>query len=252
MNMELGTFKSLLSRTLAANGAAPAALYTDKAAEAFYALTERMLSVNEQMNLTAITDPEEIIVKHYADSALAAPLIPEGASIADVGTGGGFPSLPLAILRPDLTILAIDSTKKKLDYVGETARLLGLSNLSVRVGRAEELGRDPLIRESFDLVCARAVARLNVLSEWCMPLVKKGGRFLAMKAKSGEEELTEAARAIELLGGAPAECVRHVLCGPYTDGTEEGMERFLILVKKRQYTPGIYPRSNAQISKKPL
>jgi 16S rRNA (guanine527-N7)-methyltransferase len=222
-------------------------------AETFYALTEEMLRVNAFMNLTAITEVDEILVKHYADCALIAPLLPKGANLCDVGTGGGFPSLPIAILRPDVSVLAVDSTQKKLDYVANTAALLGLSNLRIQAARAETLGQMPEFREAFDVVTARAVARMNVLCEWCLPLVKKGGIFLAMKGRDGMTEYEEAKNAIDILGGVAQLTTPYVLRDPFTaEDTGDAMSRVLLCVKKRQFTPKQYPRANAQISKKPL
>ena len=222
-------------------------------ADTFYALTGEMLRVNAYMNLTAITEPDEIIVKHYADCALIAPYLPQNAALCDVGTGGGFPSLPIAILRPDVSVLAVDSTQKKLDYVANTAKLLGLSNLSVKASRAETLGQNPEFREAFDVVTARAVARMNVLCEWCLPLVRKEGLFLAMKGRDGMTEYEEAKNAIHVLGGVAQMTSPYVLRDPFAQQEDsDAMSRVLLCVKKRQFTPKQYPRANAQIAKKPL
>ena len=222
-------------------------------ADTFYALTEEMLRVNAYMNLTAITEVDEILVKHYADCALIAPYLPQNASLCDVGTGGGFPSLPIAILRPDISVLAVDSTQKKLDSVANTASLLGLSNLRIRSARAETLGQMPEFREAFDIVTARAVARMNVLCEWCLPLVKKGGLFLAMKGRDGMTEYEEAKNAIDILGGVAQMTSPYILRDPFTgEDNSDAMSRVLLCVKKRQFTPKQYPRPNAQIAKKPL
>lgn len=225
----------------------------DAVAQTFYELTEEMLRVNAFMNLTAITEIDEILVKHYADCALIAPYLPEHANLCDVGTGGGFPSLPIAILRPDVSVLAVDSTQKKLDYVANTATLLGLSNLQIKAARAETLGQMPEFREAFDVVTARAVARMNVLCEWCLPLVKKGGLFLAMKGRDGMTEYKEAENAIAVLGGTAQMTNPYTLRDPFA-AQEDGdaMSRVLLCVKKRQFTPKQYPRANAQIAKKPL
>ena len=171
MTVSTEQFRDLFFRALQANSdtlGTPDALapyMTKEISDTFHALTEEMLRVNAYMNLTAITDVCEITVKHYADCALIAPFLPEHAAMCDVGTGGGFPSLPIAVLRPDVRITAVDSTQKKLDYVAATAHLLGLTNLTVKASRAEELGKDPAFREQFDAVTARAVARMNVLCE---------------------------------------------------------------------------------------
>ncbi len=236
-----------------ANGLSSALYLSPAVVEKFHLLTEELLRCNTYMNLTAITAPEDIIIKHYVDCALAADLIPQHASLADIGTGAGFPSLPFAILRPDITITAIDATQKKLDYVASVASLLGLTNLTVHSARAEELGRESSYRETFDIVSARAVARMNILAEWCLPLVKKGGYFLAMKGKAADEESAEAAHAIDVLGGV-IETSRHfTLTDPFSQTDDQtALQRCLILVRKRQFTPKQYPRTNAQISKKPL
>lgn len=259
MTLSKTTFRDLLFDAFRANTIISEAesFCTDGIADQFFSLTEELLRVNAMMNLTAITDPGEIIVKHYADCAAGTHLIPMGADMADIGTGAGFPSLPFAILRPDITVTAVDSTKKKLDYVQGCAKLLGLSNLTVLPARAEQLGQMPEYREAFDFVSARAVARLNVLSEWCLPLVKKGGYFLAMKGRGAEDELSEAGHAIDTLGGISEKAELFSLVYPASiaeaeNTVPESMARGLILVKKRQFTPKQYPRPNTQISKKPL
>ena len=219
----------------------------EKTALCFQALTERMLEVNEHMNLTAITDTDGIILKHYADSLTASEYIPDGASVIDIGCGAGFPSLPLAIARPDLHITALDSTAKRINYISETAHLLGLGNITAVSGRAEELAKNLSYREKYDFACARAVARLNVLCELCLPYVKVGGHFLAMKANA-DEELAEAGNAISLPGGKLERAER---IGLISSGGEAN-PRTLILIKKISPTPKNYPRNNSQISKKPL
>ena len=224
--------------------------------DAFYTLTACLLETNAVMNLTAITEPEEIIVKHYADCMKLLPYLPPVSAgtkplrLADIGTGAGFPSLPLAILRPDLRILAVDSTQKKLEYVARTAETLGLSNLSVLCARAEALGRDPMYRESFDIVTARAVAAMPILSEWCLPLLKVGGCFAAMKGKNVRAELSEAEHALSVLGGTCEVCAEEQLFPISPDG--EPSDRGTVLVRKSAKTPALYPRDNAQTKKKPL
>ena len=216
-------------------------------AEEFWALTERMLEENAKYNLTAITEPKKIILNHYADCAALAARLPKKAKIADVGCGAGFPTLPVAILRDDVTLTAIDSTDKRVKYVAESARLLGLSNVTAVTMRAEDSGKSPEYRESFDVVTARAVAEMRVLLELCLPYVRVGGEMIAMKGKNAEFELSAAKRAIALLGGALEKCESISL----TDGTEV-LEHPLIYVKKKAKTPANYPRPYAQISKKPL
>ena len=215
--------------------------------ESFYKLTERMLCENEKYNLTAITDIDKIILNHYADCVTLSSKLKKGASVIDVGCGAGFPSLPLAIVRPDLKILAVDSTAKRVNYVEETARMLGLDNLTTAVMRAEDGGKDPTYREKFDYATARAVAEMRVLAELTLPFVKVGGQLVAMKGKNAEFELFSAKKAIATLGG------RNPLCENITlKGNGEILTHPFIIIDKKEKTPAAYPRVYAQISKKPL
>lgn len=216
-------------------------------AERLERLSSHMLEVNKSLNLTAIKDENGVILKHLVDSSACVPYIKENAKLCDIGCGGGFPSLVIAILRGDVSVLGVDSVAKKVKYVEETAHLLGLNNVSVSSRRAEELGQDENYRESFDVVSARAVARLNVLCELCLPLLRVGGVFISMKAQTATEELDEAKGAIEKLGGRLEKIDHYTL----TDGAE-AIERAIIVIKKVSKTPRTYPRNNSQISKKPL
>ena len=214
----------------------------------FYDLTVRMLEVNEYMNLTAITEPEAVILRHYADSLTVAEYLPQGAHVVDIGCGAGFPTLPLAIARPDLHILALDSTAKRIDYVAQTAKMLDLPHVEAIACRAEDGAavRNPL-RESFDCAISRAVANLPVLCELCLPYVRVGGLFVAMKAAQAVQEMELARGGIAKLGGRVRDVVALELV--LRDGKEE---RNLILTEKIEKTPKIYPRNYAQIKKKPL
>ena len=214
---------------------------TDALAERFSELTDRLLVYNEGVNLTAITDPEQIILRHYADCLKAVHAFAPNAKVLDVGCGGGFPCLPLAIARPDLTVVGLDSTEKKLRFVESAAKGMGL-RLSTVAGRAEELSHTEM-RESFDVVTARAVAALNVLSEWCLPFVKVGGQFISLKGSSGAEELAAAKKGIGILGGGKPKMTEYMLAD---------MGRSLIVVPKVVPTPAQYPRANGKIMKKPL
>ncbi len=216
--------------------------------EKFAKLTVRMLEENEKYNLTAITEPDKIILNHYADCATLAELLPKGAKIADIGCGAGFPTLPIAILREDVKITAIDSTAKRIAYVKETAELLGLSNVEALAMRAEDGGASPEFREKFDIVTARAVAEMRILSELCLPYVKLGGRFIAMKGKNAEFELAGARKALALLGGKLTECRDVTL----KNGKDEPASHPLIIISKQTKTPAAYPRAYAKISKQPL
>lgn len=226
---------------------------TDEILEKFYSLTEIMLETNEKMNITAITDIDAVIARHYADSLLMlSAFIESGSKICDVGCGGGFPSFPLAIVRPDITIIGIDSTAKKIAYVNETAKKIGLENLTAISGRAEDLSAvGGEYREKFDVVCARAVAALPVLSELCLPFVKLNGRFIALKSKTADEELNASRSGIIKLGGK-IESIEKLKLIDKTLGDEKDAERTLITIRKTAKTSPKYPRPYAQIKKKPL
>lgn len=221
---------------------------TDGQIEKLYRLTEIMLEVNKSMNLTAITEESAVILKHYADSVSISKNLPEGAKIIDIGCGAGFPSLPLAIFRPDVSITALDSTAKRIDYVRSTAEKLGLSNVTAIAARAEEYAAKPEFRESFDVATARAVAAMPILCELCLPFVKVGGKFVAMKASQGEKEAEESKKAALTCGGGDIEINRLALISE--DGSLE--QRVILTVNKTVKTPAKYPRHYSQISKKPL
>lgn len=239
------SFTSGLTRAFAANGMS--SLLSIEKNEKFYALTVRMLEENEKYNLTAITEPSKIILNHYVDCATLAAKLKKGATIIDVGCGAGFPTLPLAIVRPDLKITAMDSTAKRVSYVQETARLLGLDNVTAVTMRAEDGGKSPDMREKFDYATARAVAEMRVLAELALPFVKVGGQMVAMKGKNAEFELSAAKKAIATLGGRNTSCEMITL-----KGEGEELTHPFIIIDKKEKTPLAYPRPFAQISKKPL
>ena len=215
--------------------------------ELFYLLTVRMLTENEKYNLTAITDIDKIILNHYADCVSLSAKLKKSATVIDVGCGAGFPSLPLAIVRPDLKITAVDSTAKRIHYVNETAEMLGLTNLTAIAMRAEDGGKNPEYREKFDYATARAVAEMRVLTELALPFVKLGGQMIAMKGKNAEFELTAAKKAIATLGGRNTVC-EHISL----KGGGEVLTHPFIIIDKKERTPANLPRPFAQISKKPL
>ena len=218
-------------------------------ARRFDTLTSLLLEFNSHTNLTSVRSAEDAVMRHYIDSMTAVRYIPETAkTLADIGCGGGFPTLPVALCRPELRIDAIDSTEKKLVFVKQAADALKLPVRTVCV-RAEDAGRDPAFREKYDAAAARAVARLNVLCELCLPLVRVGGLFIAMKGPGGDEEAREAKISAAALGGEIADIVHLALTPP--DGGEE-MERTVIVIEKLRPTPEIYPRQYAKITKKPL
>ena len=242
--MELRGFQELMRDAVRKNGLSPLSEPTE---EAFWVFATHLLRVNEHVNLTAIRNVPDVITKHFVDSLLVSAYLPEGARVLDLGCGPGFPSLPLAIARPDLRIVALDSTDKKIRFLFDTATLLHLPNIEAVTGRAE----DAAVRRrlgAFDAVVSRAVARLNLLSELCLPYVREGGHFLAMKGAKGEEELQEAANAIGLLGGRVLSADEKPLV--LLDGSSE--PRVLIDVQKVKKTPPQYPRAYAAMLKKPL
>ena len=214
--------------------------------EKFEKLTEIMIRTNAVMNITALTTIEKIIPLHYADCVKIADRIPEGATVIDVGCGGGFPILPLAIVRPDLKITGLDSTDKKVRYVQSTADKLGLK-ISTISARAEDAAKTPQYRDSFDVAISRAVARMNLLDELCMPFVKIDGVFIAMKGAAGQEELEEAKNGIQRLGGQITDAEEYNL---YTGLEEE--KRTVIEIRKVTATPKEFPRGFGAIKKKPL
>lgn len=247
--MEKQEFFEISEKVFTENGIAE--FWQGEKKELFYDLCNIMLEQNKVMNLSAIRDEKGVICRHFADSLTVAKHIPAGASVLDVGSGGGMPTLPLAIARPDVKITSLDSTAKKMAYVLATAQKLGLSGVSVLSGRAEELGCDPKYREKYDVVCARAVAELRVLAEWCVPFCKKGGLFISMKGKNGENELKDAQNAIKtLLISLENDDVFSLFDSSVTD--EADAKRHIFVFRKTAPTPPKYPRKNAQIQKKPL
>ena len=215
-------------------------------AEKFYELHCFLVDYNKITNLTAITEEKEVILKHFIDCASITEHIKEGASIIDIGCGAGFPSLPIAIVRPDVSVTSLDSTGKKIEFVNKAIKKLGLSKSSAVCARAEEYVQDH--REEYDVCVSRAVARLNVLSELCLPLVKVGGTFLAMKSNKGSEELSEATKCISTLGAKHTD----TFVSTYSLESLLPIERELQIFEKQSATPKQYPRKYSQILKKPL
>ncbi len=217
----------------------------EKEAERFDLLAEKLIEQNKTMNLTAITEPDEVVIKHFIDSiSLLSAITPEeGAKVLDLGTGAGFPGIPLLICRPDIKLTMVDSTAKKLKYVAATVEALGLDAETLHA-RAEEAGKQPEYREQYDIVCSRAVAALNLLCEYCLPFVKVGGVFAAMKSAKADEEIALAKNALKTLGGKIVDKKTFTLA--------DGGERTIILIKKVSQIPPKYPRPSAQIAKKPL
>ena len=213
---------------------------------------ELLVEWNQKMNLTAITDPLGVTVKHFADSLAALPLLPEkqGISLIDVGTGAGFPGIPLAIVRPDIKLTLLDSLNKRLVFLETVCNELGIPVRRIHA-RAEEGGRKPELREQFDVATARAVAALPVLLEYCLPFVKCGGRFLALKGPDSDEEYRAAGKALAKLGGETAALHKLLLPTQPREGLEQ-QERRIFVFRKAQHTPHSYPRASAKIAKEPL
>lgn len=217
----------------------------ETALDHFDRYAEALAETNKHLNLTAITDPEGIVTKHFLDSlsVLSVYSPKRSARCIDIGTGAGFPGSTLLIARPDLQMTLLDGTQKKLHFVEETLQSMGLY-AKILHSRAEEAGQRSEYREQFDLATARAVANLRELSEYCLPFVKVGGTFIAMKSQKTEEEIAEAANAIHLLGGR--------IDTIHTFSLRDAGERTLILIKKVSQTPPKYPRPSAKIAKQPL
>lgn len=210
---------------------------------------DHLLDWNERVNLTAITEREDVFSKHFLDSlsitALIDPRSFPGLSLIDIGTGAGFPGLPIAIAFPEARVTLVDSLRKRVDFLEDTIRLLGLENVRAFHARAEEFARIETEREKYDIVCSRAVARLNVLAEYCIPLAKKGGYFIAYKAERAGEELEEGKKAVQVLGGRIDQVISFQL--PGTD-----YNRTLVQVIKESHTSGKYPRKAGTPAKNPI
>ena len=198
---------------------------------------------NKKFNLTGVDDDEGIFYKHFLDSAAGVEFFPENAKVCEIGSGGGFPSVPLKILRDDLKFTLVESTGKKCGFLNIVKGELGFKNFEVLNIRAEDGAKNPLLREKFDICCARAVAQLNTLSEYCLPYVKVGGAFIAYKGDA-DGEIEAAKNAVKVLGGEIENIVRYNLenCG----------KRTLVIIKKVKNTPSKYPRGLGKERKSPI
>lgn len=218
----------------------------DTALERFEKYMDLVIEWNEKINLTAITDREEFIVKHFYDSItlLSCTEIPQDAKIIDVGTGAGFPGVPLKIVRPDIKLTLLDSLNKRIIFLNDV--VMPCLNLSAEAihGRAEDFSKLPEYREKYDFAVSRAVANLSALSEYCIPFVKHGGLFISMKGPQIQDELLAAKNAVETLGGEIVKVNNLVL--PDNSG------RSIVVVKKTKNTPAKYPRRGVKINKNPL
>ncbi|SHJ37175.1 16S rRNA (guanine(527)-N(7))-methyltransferase RsmG [Pseudobutyrivibrio xylanivorans] len=219
---------------------------TDRQIEQLDLFYELLVEKNKVMNLTAITEFNEVIVKHFADSLSICTVLPDSVkTVCDLGTGAGFPGIPMAIAYPNLQFTLIDSLNKRIKFLQEVVDSLGLTNVILVHARAEEAGRNKLYREKFDLVVSRAVANIATLSEYCLPLVNVGGYFISFKSGDVKEEIEASGSAVKKLGGNLTKPVYFSL--PNTD-----ISRSFLIIKKEKNTPKAYPRKAGTPSKEPL
>ncbi len=219
--------------------------YDDSTINKFQEYMDCILEKNESINLTAIKDRDEFIQKHYMDSISIAGLegFRNAEGIIDIGTGAGFPGVPLAIIAPEKKFVLVDSLQKRLKIIEELCNKLGIDNVEVIHKRAEEIGRMEEYREQFDFAVSRAVASLQVLSEYCLPLVKIGGKFIAYKGPEAQNEIRDASNSIKTLGGE-FEKIEEKSYG--------GLNHNLVIINKKSNTPKKYPRKPGTPSKQPL
>lgn len=222
-------------------------ILTDKQREQFDRYYELLIEWNKVMNLTGITDYDEVILKHFIDSLMLSEIcgMSNVSAMIDVGTGAGFPGIPIKIVYPHINAILLDSLNKRLKFLNTVIEELGLESVQTLHGRAEDYARKTEYRESFDLCVSRAVANLSTLSEYCLPFVKKDGTFISYKGGASDQEVKQAERAVDLLGGKVETIYKFTL--PGTD-----MGRTLVEIKKIKNTPRRYPRKAGQPAKEPL
>ena len=218
---------------------------TNKQLNEFYTYMNLLLEWNKNINLTAITEPEEIIKKHFIDSLTISKNIQKDSSIIDVGTGAGFPGIPLKIVREDINVVLLDALNKRLNFLNEVVKENKLENIETVHFRAEEIGKNKKYREKYDIATSRAVAQLNILAEYLLPLIKIGGKCICMKGCNVEEELKNSKKAITLLGGEIEKIEEFIL--PDSD-----IKRNVIIIKKVNSTPAKYPRKPGTPAKEPI
>lgn len=219
-------------------------IITEKEIKSLYKYMKLMLEWNKNINLTAITDEKEVIIKHFIDSISINKYIKEANKIMDIGTGAGFPGIPLKILNKDIEFILVDSLNKRINFLEEVKKELSLNKLELLHARAEELAKNKKYRENVDIVVSRAVARLRVLAEYMLPFVQENGLCICMKGPNIEEELEESKKALDILGGK-IENIEHIIL-------PGNLERNIILIRKIKRTPEKYPRKAGIPVKQPL
>lgn len=219
----------------------------DENVNKYHKYMDGILEWNEKVNLTNITDPEEFVIKHFIDSIICVdyPEFAEAGKIIDVGTGGGFPGIPLALAAPDKEFVLMDSLNKRLKIIDELCSQIGIGNVTTVHARAEELAKNKAHREQYDLCVSRAVANMAVLAEYCLPFIKVGGYLMAYKGPDAEHEIEEARKALYLLGGQVEEVRQGNL-------KEFGIDHKVVIIKKVKNTPSKYPRKAGTPAKEPL
>ena len=239
--MEINDFKKIMNNTLKELNLKLSELQLEQ----FYNYMNILIEWNKFMNLTGITEPEEVITKHFIDSLTVLDKIDKNASVIDVGTGAGFPGIPIKIAFPDTKVVLLDSLNKRIKFLNEVIEKLELNNIETIHGRAEEYGRNKNHREKYDIAIARAVAPLNILLEYLMPFAKVNGKCLCMKGSSSEEEIENSKNAIKILGGEIVKTEDFYI--PNTD-----IKRRIVQVNKVEETNNKYPRKAGTPSKEPL
>lgn len=219
--------------------------FTEEQIEKFYTYMNLLIEWNEKINLTTIVEPKEIILKHFIDSLTILKYIEKNKKMIDIGTGAGFPGIPIKIMKEDIQVILLDSLNKRINFLNEVINELNLKNICTIHARIEDYGRNKQARESFDIVTSRAVANLSTLSEYMLPMTKVGGKSICMKGMEIEEELNKSKKAIEILGGKVEEIETFML--PKSDN-----KRNIIIVQKTRNTPNKYPRKAGVPSKTPI
>lgn len=222
--------------------------FSEEEQEKLYKYMKLLLEWNKKMNLTAITNEDEIILKHFIDSAIINKYANNMKNLIDVGTGAGFPGMVLKIINKDLDVVLLDALNKRINFLSKVIEELDLKNIEAIHGRAEELGKNEKYREQYDVVTSRAVANMNVLLEYMMPLVKVGGVCVCMKSKNVKEEIESSKNVITLLGGELEKIETFYL----KENEDNLLERDIIIIRKKCSTPEVYPRNPSKINKKAL